>query len=507
MTIFHLDFNHVSMRYDVIHDLLPKIAAMGYTAILWELEAQVAWETCPECATPETWSKDQFRELLAYSRTCGLEPIPLLQTIGHGEYVMSHATYHPFREHADFSDCYCVSNPDVRTFLKRWVAEYLELFGDLRYFHLGGDEAYRFGSCPDCAARDRLELYGEHIHALAEDLFAAGIRPGVWGDMILAKPDEVGAISKDFLIWDWNYSDGIEAPKSIWLPSSNKRMTPAEVTPELAQQFPGLLGATGSLNTFHGARFFKNHGYDIVLCSAARSAIDSHFSPNTVTHAANIAGAELLSREKQLVGHCVTSWSIRMNPIRAGFPLMALPKAIQAAPEAGLDAWRKDVSRHVFGFEDGMDAADLISRCDSRLRSYSALQWTGLKDGVPTPKGHLAKRIKQWIAEDEPWWSGRAAMLADMRQTVQKGLALMEPYAPGASAASLWTHIGRLQLEYIDLLEAIFVQNADLASVAQRLKTFKTNTATFFSSEQAPLSAKANAGLIVDPLCDYLAGN
>lgn len=504
MTIFHLDFNHVSMRYDVIHDLLPKIAAMGYTAILWELEAQVAWETCPECATPETWSKDQFRELLVLSRELGLEPIPLFQTIGHGEYVMSHAKYHPFRENPDTSDCYCVSNPEVRAFLIRWIAEYCELFGDLRYFHLGGDEAYSFGTCPTCAARDRLELYGEHINELAGALVAKGVRPGIWGDMILARPDELQAISNDFLIWDWNYSDGMESPESIWISGHNEAITRDKISPELSRKYPELLNAAGSLNAFHSARFFNNRGYDIVLCSAARSAIDGFFSPNTITHASNIAGAEQLSRQKGLVGHCVTSWSIRMNPILAGLPLMALPATIAASPEAELDVWRREVSRKHFGFEGGMDAADLISRCDSRLRSYSAIQWSGLKDGRPTTKDHLVKRIKQWIAEDEPWWLNRATMLTDMRQSVTKGLAQMQPYAPASSIAALWVYAGRLQLEYIDLLELVFVKNENLASVAHPLQCFRANVEAFFGTEQAPVSAQKNAALIVNPLQDYL---
>lgn len=504
MKIFHLDFNHVSMRYDVIQDLLPQIAAMGYDAILWELEAQVAWETCPECATSETWSKEQFRELLARSRKCGLEPIPLLQTIGHGEYVMSHAKYHSFREDANFSDCYCVSNPEVRAFLLRWINEYRELFGELRYFHLGGDEAYRFGHCPTCAACNRLELYGAHIHALAEGLLADDIRPGIWGDMILASPDELEAIPHAYLIWDWNYTDGVEAPQTarIW---GQGAITREEVTPELVQQFPELLDTKGVLNTFYATRFLKKRGYDVVLCSAARSSCDGLFSPNTVLHAPNIAGAAQLAQQEELIGHCVTNWAIRLNPILAGFPMLALPEAVKDSPAAGLDAWRRDVSLKYFGFVGGMDAADLISRCDGRLRSYAGVQWTGLKDGRPTPTDYLAGRIKQWIAEDEPWWLNRAVMLDEMRLSTEKGLLMMEPYAPAWPTASLWVRTAHLQLKYLDLLEAIFVKNVVLPSLAQALDHFQADTEALFGSEQAPESAKKNAALVVNPLRDFLA--
>lgn len=299
MLIFHMDFNFVSLRYEFVKELLAKVAALGYDAILWELENQVAWETCPECAGPGAWSKARFRELLDYSRTLGLEPVPLLQTIGHGEYVMSHPEYHTFREHPDYSDCYCVSNPAVRAFLRRWIAEYVELFGELRYFHLGGDEAYRFGSCSNCSVRDRQALYGEHIDFLAADLKARNIRPGIWSDMILAEPSKLGAISRDFMVWDWNYVTGLGTPETVKIWGLGNVSRDA-VTPELRERIPELLTSAGALNPFYTADLLKNRGYEVILCSAARSSCDGPFCPNTVVHAPNIAGAAAKCRSAGL---------------------------------------------------------------------------------------------------------------------------------------------------------------------------------------------------------------
>lgn len=504
MRIFHFDFNHLRLRREVVRDLLPQIAALGYDAILWELENQVAWDTCPECATPESWSKAEFAELLADSRALGLEPIPLLQTIGHGEYVMSHLRYHAFREHPDFSDCYCTSNPAVREFLIRWIDEYRELFGPLRYFHLGGDEAYRFGSCPACAARDRMALYAEHMGALAARLVAAGVRPGFWCDMILAHPQQLDAIPHDFLIWDWNYADGIEPPASIrvW---GRGVVTRDAVTPELMRELPDLLNAAGEFNAFYATHTLRRCGFDVVLCSTARSAVDGPFTPNTIVHASNVVGAERTCARLGLVGHCVTSWAIRLNPLRLGLPLMALPAAVAAAPQADPATWRREVSQAHFGFAEGLDVADLISRANSRLRSFSALQWTGLKDAQPAPQGFLAGRIVRWTAEQEPWWTGRDAMLDDMRASVAKGLAQMTPHVGTSPLAADWVEAGRLEIDYLDLVQAIFTPNHDTVHLRQRLRDFAERLVHFYDREQCPLSARHNVGLIVDPLDDYLA--
>ena len=49
LIIFHLDFNSVSLQEDYIKQWLKKASDMGYNAVLWEIEDDVKWETCPEC--------------------------------------------------------------------------------------------------------------------------------------------------------------------------------------------------------------------------------------------------------------------------------------------------------------------------------------------------------------------------------------------------------------------------------------------------------------------------
>ena len=139
LTVLHLDFNSIRLERKEIESTLEFAAKAGYDSVLWEVEDKIRWETCPECAHPEAFTKDEFRGILAKAKSLGLKPIPLLQTFGHAEYVLECERYRPWRELASAEDCYCVSNPEVREFLKRWIHEYLDLFGDeVADFHLGG---------------------------------------------------------------------------------------------------------------------------------------------------------------------------------------------------------------------------------------------------------------------------------------------------------------------------------------------------------------------------------
>jgi len=503
MRVFHIDCNFVSLRPEFVRQLLETVAALGYRAILWELENQVQWETCPECATPDSWTKAEFRDILAYSRSLDLEPIPLLQTIGHGEYVMTHARYHAFREHPDYSDCYCVSKPEVRDFLKTWIEEICDLFGSIRHFHLGGDEAYRFGTCARCAAREPNDLYAEHLDALSAGLHQRRIRPGIWHDMILSHPGSVGRILPDYLIWDWNYTAGTGPVENVRIWGVGD-VTRKNLTPEQLVQFPEILDANQELNPFYTADFLTNRGYDVVLCSAARSSHDSPFCPKISVHADNIAAVAAKARTANLAGHCVTSWALRLNPVLAGIPLLHLPVHYDRSSQSPLADILSSLAKEHFGFAEGWEAAECLSVCDNRVRIFSAVQWSCLKDSRPAPPHYLQRWIERWLEEDEPFWFGRDEMLATMIQSTQQGLTILQSQAGPTPLAALWIRAGLLQLRYLRLLREVISPASKSSSGPLEWEPLRKEMIEFYGTEQTPASAEKNAALLLDPLREYV---
>ena len=93
----HIDFNCEALTRETVSTLLRFAASCGYNAVLWEVEDMVQWETCPECVSKDAFTKAEFREILAEAKSLGLAPIPLLQTFGHAEYILSHAPYSAWR--------------------------------------------------------------------------------------------------------------------------------------------------------------------------------------------------------------------------------------------------------------------------------------------------------------------------------------------------------------------------------------------------------------------------
>jgi len=491
LMIFHLDLNYVCLTGDQLRILLTKVAGMGYNAVLWEVENKIRWETCPECVWPEAMSKDEFRALLHYSRSLGLEPIPLLQTFGHGEYVLQHEAYHAFRENPTRHDCYCTSNPDVRQFLRRWIREYLELFGELHFFHFGGDEAYVFGSCPICSPRTRNDLYAEHINALAEELLPLRIRPGIWCDMIMHYPEQVDFISRDFVIWDWNYWDGLTTSE------------PCRVTPEQINTIPEATDKNGMPVPFYRSDFLKRKGYDVILCSASRSAGESPFLPAFATHWRNIIGAARKAAGLDLLGHCVTSWAIRLNDYEVQWPLLEMAPESEAHPELSPDEILQLVCQRHFGSAEAVKALEAASAFDSFVMRMTGVQWNHLKDSLPPPQGYLKKYIAELVEKNNASWHKFPDTLKRLAISIEEGREGLEclPQNPMRDA---WHRRSKLQWQFCRVCDLAFGEKSDHVAARRELNALRPAVEHLFMEWQTPLSAAHNTALLCDPLLEYL---
>ena len=431
MLAFHVDMNFVSFRPEYIERWLDRLAGMGYTAIVWELEDKVEWTTCPECVHPEAMQKDVFRRLLSHAHRIGLRNIPLLQTIGHAEYVLKHPRYHAWREDPAYHDCYCVSNAAVRRFLVDWIAEYCGLFDGLfgsdAHFHLGGDEAYRFASCPTCRSRaaeiGRNALYAEHVGALSEPLLERGITPGIWGDMILTQPDDIDVVPPEVTIWDWNYWDGTDSPPAtrVW---GRGVMRADEIDEEVRRSVPDVLDPEGRLVPFHSARFLKRKGRAVVVCSAARSSGDSFFFGQHDVHGPNVVGAVHTAHSAGLVGSCVTSWGIRVHPWETQMPWISMAGLASIDPELSYEATEAGVAQELFGIprdeflalQRGLGATYPFAR-----RRECGIQFDRLKDPVPPPEGYVGGLLAEW--------SATPGLPAALREEIEQGREALDAAA------------------------------------------------------------------------------
>ena len=441
--IFHIDMNFSAYRPAFLKELLQQAAHIGFDTVLWEIEDKVALDSLGSSVHPDAMSKAAFKELLAFARQLGLVSIPLFQTLGHGEYVLEKEAYFSLREQGT-PDCYCVSNPDVRRFLSAAILEIADLFEDPPLFHLGGDEAYHFAICPQCAARGRNQLFCEHENALAALLTQRGIRPAIWHDMPCEHPEVLKELDSRFVIFLWNYDHFEEWPEE---------------------------------------KVFAGTGFDMVICPSSGSCGDSPFMPVWDHHAGNIAGAAALAERLGARGLCMTSWSIRLGLKMIQRPFWELGALLKVHGKSFQDAEKEIIGKY-FSFKDPESAG----AWHLDLLPLSGVQWDLYKDGVMPPAGYLAEKL----AADPAW--GKRAAEESIRLLERLSLIQTDP-------ADIWYEAVELKKRYLLCVHRLLTGG----EVSDReLRCLERDFCSYLAKEQLPDSAEHNAQLVFEPLLEYL---
>jgi hypothetical protein len=520
---FHIDMNIAQFRGPYLRRWLKTLASQGYNAIIWEVENNVRWESCPECVSPDAFTKDEFKDILAFSRSLGLEPIPLLQTIGHCEYVLKNPKYASFAEVPGRIDQYCPRNPDVVAFLKKWIGEYLEVFGNVRIFHLGADEAYTLGACPRCrayAAEHSLsELYIDHINAVSRPLIDRGIRPAIWGDMVLGHPEALDKLSRRIMIFDWLY-DRYEGcgRVQIWGQGS---LLPGELDAAALGRFGRFIYPLGDEpgrdpDPFYTSDYLAANGFDVVVCPSSSCYGDSVFAPRTFFHMRNTADSFRKGAEAGLGGAVLTSWTVHLFPWELQLASIELPGFLARDAGATLEDFERSYVKAHFGLEDPgfFAAAGRLAR--RGLFNYAA-DLGFFKDARSVPRDTIIKRIEDMAAEGtlESELDECELRLKDYSQGLEMLTAYDGKARSGHDELGAWILAARNLVNRSEasrlLLEAragkAGAETADAARrVLARLRTLRTETEAAVAERIKPSRTAEIMSWMYDSLEAALAG-
>lgn len=156
---------------------------LGFNHVVLQCE-RTAWDATPGIATPLTMSKSDLARLFALYRRNGIEPIPLIQSFGHMEWLFANGknralAYNPAQPYAIDP-----RKPEARNLVAKIWEEAIALLHP-KTIHFGLDEVDLVGF-PDNDAKTVTELWKLQVPFLLELARSHNVQPMLWGDKMLA---------------------------------------------------------------------------------------------------------------------------------------------------------------------------------------------------------------------------------------------------------------------------------------------------------------------------------
>jgi Glycosyl hydrolase family 20, catalytic domain len=421
----HLDFRSNCLRPTMayLHEALDLLAEAGYNAVVIEWEDKFPYAKHPELATKETFSRREMAELVDHADRLGLATIPLIQSLGHVEYILKKPEYAALRERTGDISQFCPSEPGSFEVLRELVDELIDASPNTPYIHLGGDETWLLGSCPRCSARAAqqdglLGLYVDHMAKLVTHARDRGRIPLMWGDIILG--DHVSGL-----------------PDGQWPEESRKVL--GRLGSDVRMVYWDYNGLTpGDFRRFDD---FERAGHPVWVAPTTRS---SDIVPDYTTHLANISSFLEAGREHGAEGAFITSWAWKNMPEELTWHglLTGAERAWNSAdlPQETLDL---RVSEQYFGVElpGFVEAISLLSY------DYWKEPYIGA-DREPIWSSYLTMNPGQDFAIPEPAAVRERALkaerlLTEAQSQAQRHASVLATWAAGAA---LVAHTCRKQL-------------------------------------------------------------
>jgi len=254
-------------------------------AVVIEPWASLRSRRRPETAYPHAYRPEEIRPLVLLGRALQMDMIPMLNSWGHASGMRSrsgeHVVLDRFPQLRDLYEAdgwtFRLANPAVYEHLFDRYEELLELFGPVRYFHVGMDEAW--GHLGDVKlqlppGKEPHQLAAEHLLKLHHYFAQRNIQLLMWHDMLVRRGDpELGGAGPACSIPPYNTHLALEKlPRDIIIAAWNYDVSAAWPIP----------------------KYFQDKGFSVVVCPW-KSRRNTIFLVN-------------LAKELDLLGVLATTW-------------------------------------------------------------------------------------------------------------------------------------------------------------------------------------------------------
>ena len=230
---------------DVIKFIDEYLAPRGFNLIVMQVRYRYQFKRHTEVWGYDPLSLSDVKRLLDVCRKNNIKLVPKMNLIGHQSGFPNEPTdgilhghnqvlpdipdallraYPSFDEQRGtneilYSRSICLSSKAAKIVVCELIDELMDVF-EADEIHIGCDEVFNAGLCPECSKKTRAELISSWINSLNEHIKERGGKTFIWGDRLLSTKETcynrweasddgshsaIDMLSKDITVCDWHY--------------------------------------------------------------------------------------------------------------------------------------------------------------------------------------------------------------------------------------------------------------------------------------------------------------
>ena len=233
---FQWDLARQVERLDFLLGLLPHYAAWGYQELYLHLEDAVHYPSLPGVGRDDAYTYEQLGELVLTAAQNGIRVVPIINLLGHTQYLIKHPEWRDLNELRDERDRplphgqICPLHPRTAEVAERLLRD-LAPYCTAGKVHVGLDESFHLGKCPRCRAEvARLGLGGHfanHVSRLHAIAGTQSLQLGLWADMLYFTPEAIPLLPRGITAYDWYYYPFAQKPRVEFFNFAERDLLPA----------------------------------------------------------------------------------------------------------------------------------------------------------------------------------------------------------------------------------------------------------------------------------------
>ena len=233
---FQWDLARQVERLDFLKELLPRYAAWGYQELYLHLEDAVHYPSLPGVGRDDAYSYEALGELVLTAAKSGIRVVPIINLLGHTQYLIKHPDWRDLNELRDESDQalehgqLCPLHPRTREVAEKLLRD-MAPYCTAEKVHVGLDESFHLGKCPRCREEvARLGLGGHfagHVNRLHTVCDQLNLAMGLWADMLYFIPEAIPLLPRGITAYDWYYYPFGKKPRVEFFNFAERDLSPA----------------------------------------------------------------------------------------------------------------------------------------------------------------------------------------------------------------------------------------------------------------------------------------